>query len=86
MQMHQAATSAYRDREFAELRVLTVADRVAKIARSHRPIYYFPEEFADIKTEELRKIAPVIRKQLAEKLAKAKKGKWHRLNVELKTV
>jgi hypothetical protein len=83
-QRQQAAVSAYRDREFAELRKLSITERVTRIARSHRPIHYFPEEFADIPMEDLRQIAADVRALFAEKLAKATRGKWRRLHTELK--
>jgi hypothetical protein len=83
-QRQQAAVSAYRDREFAELRTLSIAERVARIAHSHRPIHYFPEEFADIPLDEFWQIAAEVRAQFAQKLTKATKGKWRRLHTELK--
>jgi hypothetical protein len=86
MVRHQAATSAYRDREFAELRRFPTGEQVARIARSHRPIHYFPEEFAEIPMEELQIIAPDVREQFVAKIAKAKKGKWRRLHFVLTSV
>lgn len=86
MQMHQAATSAYRDSEFAELRRLAIAERITTIARSHRPIYYFPEEFAEFPMEDLQQILPEVREQFVAKIARAKRGKWRRLHLELTSV
>lgn len=51
--------------------------RAEVIAMDQRfPIWYFPDDFADIVEEEIRQLSPELLALLKNKLARANRGKW----------
>lgn len=87
---HAARQALHAELKTERNRIIEPLDRLDAIERlclavrdDHHPLWFYPERYAVVSSEEIERIDPVTRSRLLQKLVNAPRGPWRQLRQTL---